>query len=289
MDKPACPSSFFIHAMTQVYIADTLPGRYRAVFRDLTTALERAGVQVGELPGTRDVWARDYMPVPTPSGRLIQFRYCPDYLRSPKWQRTITDGQAVAAALGLPVHPCALVVDGGNIVRHGGRVLMTDKVFRENAGTTPAKLTGALTEALETATITWLPAHPDDFTGHADGLVHLVDEHTALVNDYRRREPAYWQQLRSALRQAGIEAVPVPANPYHNRTYTSAVGEYLNLLRLPQALLVPTYGRAEDEPVLRLLTQVFPRQQLYSIPANSLAKDGGVLHCVSWTPKLVGA
>ena len=130
----------FIDAMIEVYLADTFPGRYQAMARHLTAAFERADVQVGALPGTRDVWARDYMPVPTPSGRLIQFRYWPDYLRSPKWQPTITDGQAITAALGLPAHPCELVVDGGNIIRHGGRVLMTDKVFRENAGMTPRKL-----------------------------------------------------------------------------------------------------------------------------------------------------
>lgn len=213
--------------MPVVYTADTLPSRYKVVAQQLSQALRLAGVTTGELCGTRYVWARDYMPVPTPSGQLIWFRYAPDYLQSARWRLTITDSAAVTTALGLRVLGCELVVDAGNIVRSGSRVLMTDKVFRENPTIAPIPLGNRLAEALETDSITWPPAHPDDFTGHAHGLVHLVYERTALVNDYGTREPQYWRRLRNALRRAGIEWVPVPCKSYTNRTYTSAVGDTL--------------------------------------------------------------
>ncbi len=100
------------HPATRFYVADTLAPRHPATAAALTDALRRSGADVATLPGTRDIWARDYMPVLTDSGQLVQFCYSPDYLRAKRWQPTITDGATVAQQLGLPFRPCPLVVDG---------------------------------------------------------------------------------------------------------------------------------------------------------------------------------
>ena len=240
---------------------------------------------VGVLPNTRDIWARDYMPVPVGCGRRIQFRYFPDYLRAKHWQRTISDGRAIAKKLGFCHEVSPLVVDGGNVVRGFGRVIMTGKVLRENPAIPPRQLIQQLAHLLEVARIDLIPAHPLDFTGHADGMVHVLDERTVLVNDYAR-EPHFAARVHSSLRRAGLQIVPLPYNPYQNRSNESAVGIYINLLRIGRNVLVPSYQLPEDERVLRTLEGVFPACGIVPIDGRALAREGGVFHCVTWASEI---
>lgn len=269
-------------ATATVYLADTLPARYPKVCAALTDALHAKAIPVAWLPGTRDVWARDYMPAVLPSGNLVRFRYSPDYLRGKRGQRTVTDAAAVCAALGLPAAFSALVLDGGNIVRGQNHVLMTDKVLRENAALPVRQTLRLLAKALEVERVTLLPADPQDFTGHADGMVHFVDERTVLVNDYRRREPALWASLLIALHNAGLDALPFPYNPYANATRDDATGIYINFLRVGSVVFVPVFGMPEDEVAIGQLTQAFSNHVIIPISAGELAPGGGLLHCISW-------
>ena len=271
------------HSARRFYLADTLARRLPGTASALTSALRLSGAEVATLPGTRDIWARDYMPVPTAHGGLVQFRYAPDYLRPKRWRRTITDGAHVSHQLGLPFKSSPLVVDGGNVVSRFGRVIMTDKVLRENQGVPYAQLMASLASALEVDRIDLVPAHPHDFTGHADGMLQLLDERTALINDCRRQEPALWASLQTALRRAGFECVPLPYNPYQNPDYTSAVGEYINFLRAGTALIVPTYQQAEDDAVLGCLQSLYPSHAIIPVDGRAVAKQGGVFHCVTWS------
>ena len=271
---------------TRFYLADTLAPRHPAIATALTDALRSSGADVATLSGTRDIWARDFMPVLTASGRLVQFRYFPDYLRPKRWRSTITDGAALVQRLGLPYQQCPLVVDGGNVVNRFGRVLLSDKVLRENPSVPPSQLLTLLADALEVDRVDLIPAHPDDFTGHADGLVQLLDERTVLINDCRREEPIIWQRLQQALRRAGFDCVPLPYNPYQNADYTSAVGEYINYLCVSRTLIVPVYQQEEDEAVLRRLEELYPGFGLIPLNGEALARQGGVFHCVTWETAL---
>ena len=267
----------------RIYAADTLALRFPLVAAALTAALRHAGAEVVTLPGTRDVWARDYMPVPTTSGGLVQFQYTPDYLRPKRWHHTITDGAKITQQLKLPFQESSLVVDGGNIVSRFGRVIMTDKVLRENPHIPRSQLLTLLAEALEVGRIDLVPEHPNDFTGHADGMVQLLDERTALINDCRRQEPALWSRLQAALRGAGFDCIPLPYNPYQNPSYTWAVGEYMNFVRVGETLIVPAYQQVEDDAVIRCLQSLFPSHVIIPIDGRAIAKEGGVFHCVTWS------
>lgn len=43
--------------------------------------LHKSNVKYAFLKGTKDIWCRDYMPVQTESGKFIQFKYNPSYLK----------------------------------------------------------------------------------------------------------------------------------------------------------------------------------------------------------------
>lgn len=266
-----------------ICIADTLPKRHPVLQQALAAALAAANETLTTLPDTRDIWARDYMPVPTPSGKLVRFRYAPDYLRGKKWRHLVTDAASVCQQLGLATHETKLILDGGNVVRGPGKVIPTDKVLRENPHIPPAQLTKELAQLLEADQVILLPADPQDFTGHADGIVHFLDEHTVLVNDYRQEKNNFWPRLRAALRVARLEWVPLPYNPYCNSSKVDAAGVYTNFLSTKHKILAPIFGQKEDEPTLRQLEQAFPTHHIQPINCRELAREGGLLHCVTWT------
>lgn len=270
-----------------IYVADTLALRFPATAVALQRAFAAAGATVGVLPGTRDVWARDYMPVPTPGGR-VQFCYAPDYLR-PDMGRTITDGGLVANALGLPFRRNPLLVDGGNVVSGFGRVVMTDKVFRENPALTRSEVRAELENALQADRLDFVPADPDDFTGHADGLVHFLDEHTVLVNDYGQNpvQLKYWERLKAVLQKAGLDTIPLSYNPFGNEDKDSAVGVYLNFVEVAGTIIVPLYGLAEDDKALKCLEQLHSHKVVVGVDGREIAREGGVFHCVTWASALL--
>lgn len=269
-----------------VYVADTFTRRYPLIYQHLSRTVAATGTPVRVLPGTRDIWARDYMPVPTPAGELIRFRYAPDYLRGPRWQHLITDAASVCQQLGIKTQQSEIVLDGGNVVRGPGKVVLTEKVLAENPDFSPARLRQELRQLLETNQLVLLPADPQDFTGHADGMLHFLDEHTVLLNNYSQEKSGFWPRLRAALRKARLDWVFLPYNPYRNSSIVDAAGIYSNFLCIGQQLLAPVFGQREDEDALRQLARVFPSHSIQPIECRALAREGGLLHCVTWTPRL---
>lgn len=58
-----------------VYLSALLASQYTETCKHLTDILNKHNIPFAFLEGTKDIWCRDYMPVQTPSGKLIQFRY----------------------------------------------------------------------------------------------------------------------------------------------------------------------------------------------------------------------
>ncbi|MET4104785.1 agmatine deiminase family protein [Hymenobacter sp. UYP22] len=266
-----------------VYVADTLVVRYPGAARALQAAVEAAGRVQLELAGTRDVWVRDFMPVSTGDGSRVLFRYYPEYLRPAQWRATITDAAPICQALGVSVRTSDLVVDGGNVVWVGRRAVLTDRVFSDNAALPAEQVRRRLLEELRAEELIIVPAHPQDFTGHVDGMLFPVDAQTVLLSAYPQEKPAFREELHQALQRAGIAWQPLPYNPYANPTFTDAAGEYANALRLNATILIPVFGRSEDEEALRCYERAFPHCSVQGVAANELARDGGALHCVTWT------
>jgi len=218
----------------RLFFSDLLPARFPQLWAELQQALVGQSLQPELLLHTRDIWAVDYMPVQVSGCEFVQFHYEPGYLVPfAKHRPTITD----AAATGLPEQlPCLvnsiLRLDGGNVVRAGGLVLVCDRVLVENPTVPETHLRRQLAEELQAERLLLLPTAPGDSIGHADGMVQLLDERTVLVNDYHGPERAFGQSLRRELRNAGLECVPFPYNPFANRSSLSAVGKYPSTISL---------------------------------------------------------
>lgn len=264
-----------------LFLSDQLPAR-EPFWTEFTGCLANYRIAVNLLPHTRDIWCRDYMPVQVAPDRLVQFRYDPDYLRSKRWAPTRTDPRMVADAIGVePVH-CDLVIDGGNIVRGPQWVIMTDKIFRENRGHKPASLLATLERLLDARAII-IPREPYDYTGHADAMVRCYDHDTVLINRYQSDDhPDFQKGLRKTLREAGLRTIEVPYNLYHNASYASARGCYINFLQMKGFLLLPTFDLPEDDEAVHLFEKLFADSTVATLNANQIAEAGGVLNCVTW-------
>ena len=98
-------------------------------------ALESLQIEHRELKYTNDYWCRDYMPIMIfDDGAYSKYQYQPDYLFDDvKCHKYITNQDDACRGLNLftPTN-MNIIFDGGNYVRCGNKVIMTDKIFTEN-------------------------------------------------------------------------------------------------------------------------------------------------------------
>jgi agmatine deiminase len=111
-----------------LYLADTLPEKFPKFYNEFSQILIKNKVKFELLPKTKDVWARDYMPVQNSLRQLINFRYEPDYLKSKVCYKIKTDSQVVCKALYLETVNSPIILDGGNIVHRGNKAIFCDKI-----------------------------------------------------------------------------------------------------------------------------------------------------------------
>ena len=274
------------HETNVVFVADTLKGRFPSVYGGLKSILEHYGIPLRIIPGTKDIWCRDYMPIQVAEDRFVQFRYAPDYL-SGKYRHLRTDGEV---GLTLPdIKNCVrseIVLDGGNVVQWDDGVIMTEKIFDENRGWTRRDLTSRLQSLLEFERLILIPTEPGDPIGHADGMVRFMSRDAVAVNDYRSIDRELGWEIRRRMEKARLEVIAIPYRPEQDTltSIPSASGNYVNFLRIGSLIVLPTFGLDEDVEV-RAILQRRSSSPVESLDCRELAKDGGVLNCCTWTMK----
>ncbi|GAB3533100.1 hypothetical protein GCM10027443_17920 [Pontibacter brevis] len=265
-----------------LYLADTLPKKYPQFYQRVEKVLDECGINYELLPGTKDIWARDYMPIQIANNKFLQFVYNPDYLQSKKWQKTISDTDAICSSINIVPVKSAIKVDGGNVVRASDKAIMCDKVFTENPQIPEKQLIKKLQEQLAVEQIIFIPTDSSDKIGHADGMVRFLDERTVLINDYSKEKPQFQLNLRMALHNAALDWVEVAYTPYGNERLIQANGIYINYLQMKDSIIVPSYGMKEDEIVVKQFEQLFPKSKISTINSSEIAQQGGVLNCITW-------
>ena len=251
--------------------------QYSLSAENLFSALSDSGEKFTLFDGAKDIWARDYMPVRTKSGKYVSFRYEPRYLSDKPQLRTIykTD---IALQLALPVTYSSICLDGGNVVFSPSRerAVVTDRVLAENPAYDKTALLTALESLLE-AEIILIPSLESDMTGHADGVVRFVDENTVLGNASPYKT-GYEQKVKRALKKHGIAVIDFP---YFDSVGISAVGSYLNFLETEKHIFLPRFGSALDEAAVKCAEEIFDKE-IVPVNINDIAEEGGVLNCISW-------
>lgn len=271
-------------AATDVFVSDLLKARHPSFHHELGKQLAGFGLALRDIRGTRDIWCRDYMPVPIGEDRLVQFRYEPGYLADAR--HLITSPEVARPICGRSCRGSELIADGGNIVRRGRIAIATERIFAENATLSRKKVECKLRDELEVDTLVVIPEEPGDIFGHADGVVQFVDDVAAIVNDYDGIDRAYGRHVMAALRRHHVDPIPIPYAPTNamKAGIPSAVGGYVNLLETAHAILVPTYSISSDDCAMAAIQRVAFGRAVIPIECAALAADGGALHCATWVP-----
>ena len=244
----------------------------------LFTSLIAHGVPYKLLENTRDIWLRDFMPVKTKSGKYVSFRYEPSYLDGSPELRTDFRRDIVPNFDFKKLVYSDINLDGGNVVFSPSKekVIISDRVFSENHGISEAELTAKLEKLLE-ASLIIIPSLRSDMTGHADGMVRLVGENTAIVN--APLSPyGFETKVKKSLQNYGFNVIDFP---YLDSKGESAVGCYLNFLETEQAIFLPVFGVDMDSEAVETAKNIF-NKTIIPVNINEIAKDGGVLNCISW-------
>ncbi len=267
-----------------LYLADSLKKeKYSDFLTRFKIVLEENSIPYDFLSSTKDIWAVDYMPIQISAVRFVKFDYNPDYLQNKTQRKTISDGDSICKTTGRTAKQSKLIVDGGNVIRSTDKIIMCDKVFKENSNLSEKELIKQLKDDFEIEKLYFVPWDKSDYIGHADGMVRFVDSNTVVINDYSREKPEYQRAFRMALHNAGLDWKEIPYNPYDNKPYTSARGIYLNYLQMEKTIIVPTFQREkEDEEAITKLREIFKGKNIIKLESNVIADRGGILNCITW-------
>jgi agmatine deiminase len=270
-----------------LFIAGCLTRRkkYSSFLMRFAEVLKENNINSCLLPNTKDIWAVDYMPIQIEIGTFIQFVYNPDYLQSKTYLKTISDADAICKTINITTAKSPVIVDGGNVIRGNDKVIMCDKVFKENPGYKEKELIKTLEEAFKVDKLIFVPWDKSDFLGHADGMVRFLDDDTVFINDLSKENHQLQTSFKMSLHNAGLDWIEIPYNPYNNSSRSRANGTFLNFLEISDFVLIPSYGMKEDEEALKIYDTYFCRKKIKTIDCNAIANDGGILNCITWNIK----
>ena len=220
------------------------------------------------------IWARDYMPVQISKNKFVRFKYSPDYLEDyPEYK---PDTSAILSALGKQVIDSDIIIDGGNVISCGDKVIMTDKIFRENPHYDQDVLIGTLCQLLE-AEIVLIPEDYYDEYGHADGMVRYLGDGRVLLNNYCDFDKALRKRLLAAL------SPHFDITELHYGTYTEMSWAYINFLHVGKYIFIPMISDKLGETAFRQIADAFPQCECHPIHHyENIVHDGGALNCSTW-------
>lgn len=244
---------------------------------ELSAALARQQVEYALLPNTKDIWMRDFMPVQCNPDRFVAYRYEPDYLRGES--KYITNWKHVIAPSRIPYVDSHLVLDGGNIILCGNKVILTEKVFQENPSLLPMELIHRLDEAFQAETII-IPWDRNEPYGHADGMVRYIEDGKVLLTNYCDFDTDLRKKLLDAL-QPHFEVVELHYDIEKPHKWNWA---YINFLLADRKLFLPRLNTPEDEQACAQIGDAFgiPREHIELVDITGILRHGGGLNCISW-------
>ena len=244
---------------------------------NIKQALEENGIAYGLLPNTKDIWARDYMPAYS-NGHYVSYVYNPDYLQNERDKKYITDNvEDVFDLSNDSVTKTKLVIDGGNVIMCGDKIIMTDKIFVENSGFSKEEVIEEV-ERVFSAKLVVIPWDKEEKFGHADGMVRYVSDNHVLINNYKDIDPELRLKILDAL------------SPYFSQISELEYGSaqrvnswaHINYLQVNNMIFVPQLEIPSDKLAKEQISSIFPDSTIIPVEVKGIVKKGGALNCVSW-------
>jgi len=253
----------------------------------ITDILDEHHIKYAFLKATKDIWARDYMPIQKGVKDFVQFRYEPSYLKDELEKQS--DPKEVCKANKIHFTYSNINLDGGNVVKWHDKVMITERIKTENPERNNFLDLKKEIENILDAEVIIIPQIKSDFTGHADGLVRFYNDKTIIGND-RKVEYKYWVKgIKKVLVKHEFDYVDMPFFEYTYKGYPdSAVGCYMNWLEIGNLIIFPIFEVEgnKDKKAVELIESLYPAKNIEPININEIAKYGGLMNCLTWNIKL---
>ncbi len=266
-----------------LYLSDCLKSDYPKFWADFEVALKSSGVQYLFLEKTKEIWAKDFMPVQTAKEKFIQFTYSPDYL----WdtledQKTIAQSDTFCEQIGIKTIKSDIVLEGGNIVESDNKVILTSKIFPENARYSETALTKELEKILETQVVI-IPWYPNDVVGHSNCWIRFLDDDHIIISEFYTQKTNFFTYARAGLRNLGLKIIEIPfTNQRFLKSDIDIRGSYINYLQVGKTIFLPQYELPTDEPAIRKMEEIFSDCDIVPVLSSEIAAEGGALGCLGW-------
>ena len=234
-----------------------------------------------------DIWLRDTGPI-VAGGRGHAFRFNG---WGGKYELEGDDDLAarLAGRAGLAVADNNWVLEGGAIDGDGTGTVVTTRQCLLNPNRNPhldeAEVERRLRAALGFTRVVWLEEGllGDHTDGHVDNLARFVAEGRVAIPEPGENDPN-WQVYVHALRDAkaaGLEVVTIPSPGRVLREEEIVPASYMNFYIGNAAVVVPTYGVANDAAAVAAIGALFPGRRAVGLRADHILTGGGSFHCIS--------
>jgi len=269
-----------------IYFSENISQELPLFFKKLGKTLVDNEINFDLLKGTKDIWCKDWMPIPVSNGAFVKFKYDPDYLKGVDEQPK-PNVNNLTKQLRISVEEKDIVLSGSNIVRKGQKGILTEKIFQENRELSRDSIISQIKNALGLNEIIIIPQEPQDFLGNADNMVRFINEDTLFINDYSFFDEEFSKGITSKIKAHGLEMVKLPYLPEQkitNELYT-ALGNYINFLEVGNKVIMPTFGLESDRVAFQIIQRSFPNKEVVPLSSIDLAMKGGVLNNVTWSDR----
>lgn len=257
----------------------------------------------GRVPeGQLSIWCRDYMPIQVSEGRMMAFSYTPDYLKTKQWIGHEPDcnwaltqiDSSLAYINESTTTSLNIILDGGNIVRCGGLVVMTDKVFSENPDKKPSFIKDTL-EKYFNAEIIFLPWDHRETYGHTDGILRYLGNDTIVMPTYgnpskNKKDREFYDSFMKILSRK-FEILPMDFSDIEEPKINGKDHRwaYINWLQLDGLIILPVFANTPESNMkaVQLIKDYTVNMNIdvECVEATALVNYGGGLNCASWTTK----
>ncbi|QHS10032.1 agmatine/peptidylarginine deiminase [Sinimarinibacterium sp. NLF-5-8] len=274
---------------------------------DLRARLINAGAPAARLHlfsvPANDVWARDHGPITVVrNGNAVHLDFVFNGWGN-KFEagldNQITQALAAQGVWQAPVESLDFVLEGGGIESDGlGTLLTTERCLlapTRNPQFSKAQIEEKLKTWFGVSRVLWLRHGDligDDTDGHIDTIARFCNPGTIAYQSCDDHSDAHFDDLAAlqtelrGLRQSNgqpytLIPLPLPRAIFDDEGQRLPAG-YPNFLILNGAVLVPTYGDADNDALaLQRLRPAFPDRTVIGIDCRALIAQYGSLHCVT--------
>ena len=201
-----------------------------------------------------------------------------------------TIGLRLAQRLGGAAERHDWILEGGAIDVDGTGLAVTTEQCLLNRNRNPdldrAGIEARLKRDLGIDRLLWLGdgLQADHTDGHVDNLARFVAEATLAVpvpESLQDPNHAAYADARYRAEAFGLDVRPLPSPGRVERDGAIVAASYMNFYIGNEAVVIPTYGAANDEAAVGLIGALFPDRKAVGLRADHLLSGGGAFHCIS--------